>query len=142
TPELAGFQLSPSTAQFYDGVTKVICAHSKPDDTILVYPHMPMLYGLANRRPATFSYMHWLDVCPDHIAEQDAAAILEHPPAVIVYMEISPAVFAELEKDFRGGKPSGQRKLVAAVESLVQDYRLVATYTAPGENLPIKVWVR
>src|SRR5262249_37833868 len=54
SPRLAGFRLAPESAQFYDEIAQVIQAHSGRDDTVLIFPHLPMLYGLADRTFATF----------------------------------------------------------------------------------------
>jgi len=142
TAGLEGFRLSPYTANFYDRVTQAIRAHSNADDHIFIYPHMPMLYGLADRRPTPFCPMHWMDVCPDYIAIEDARRILAEPPRVIVAMEFDDAIYEQGEILFRDGKRSGQRELVAAINQLLPRYVVVESFKAPGTNLPIKVWVR
>src|SRR5262249_59726610 len=97
TPGLAGFRLSPETAEFFDEVTRLIQEHTSPADPILVYPHMPILYGLADRPLATSAYMHWFDVCPDYLAVADAERLRRSPPRLMVVMELSPLVYSANE---------------------------------------------
>jgi hypothetical protein len=88
-PELAGFIASPESVDFVNRVTQDIVTHSSPEDTVLLEPDIPIFYLLAYRNPATFAYVHWIDVAPDFIDQADAASILRHPPAVIGYIEQS-----------------------------------------------------
>lgn len=141
-PELAGFRLSPATAQFYDEVTRLIRAHSTPEDTVLVYPHMPIFYGLADRKPAGFCPCYLMDVCPDSVAARDAQFIREHPPAVIVNFQIPPDVYDDLERIFRNGNRSGQRQLVEVIDDLVKNYHRVGDFHDPSGKTRIEVWAR
>jgi hypothetical protein len=147
---LAGFQLSPSTAEFYEQVTALIREHSRPDDPMLVFPHMPLLYGLGERPLATFSYMHYPDVCPDYVAEADAKRLQRRPPAMIVWFDFPETAWAAIERDFRRSDSTGQRKLQAVMRQLVQrDYMKVGEFPvrefvdAHGDPLLfIRVWAR
>lgn len=142
TPQLAGFRLSPSTAEFFDEVTELIRSHAGEDEAIFTYPVWHIFYALADRKPATFAFMHFWDVCPDDLAIRDAERILEHPPAVIVASELPEDEYRSAELAFRAGKPSGQRQLAAAIARLTADYDLLQTYTSSGNHYPIKVWAR
>ena len=139
-PQLEGFVLSKDTANFIDDVTGLIREHSTPDERILVYPHMPMFYALSERRPATRSVQHWLDVCPDNVALADAERIREKPPAVIVAMEIPDEQMKSDERMFRGGRPGGQRAVWDAIQEVKQKYKEVGKFEAPGSGFKIKVW--
>ena len=142
SPKLAGFRLSPGTAEFYDRVLGVIAERSGPDDTLLTYPNLAGLYGLADRRPAAFCLTHWIDVCPDYVAEADAARVVANPPKVIVLLEQPEADVAFNEEVFRGGRPSGQRALRAAIDGLLPGYERVAEFGPPRAQYPIRVYVR
>ncbi len=139
-PQLDGFILSKHTADFYDEVTDLIRKHSRPDETILVYPHMPGFYALGERRPATRSLAHWFDTCPDGLALADAERIREKPPAVIVAMVLPEKQIAFEERMFRDGQPSGQRVLWHTIEELTKNYDEVGEFEAPGSNNKIRVW--
>jgi hypothetical protein len=141
-PELAGFRLSAGTRDFYDGVTEIIQRHSNPDEPILVFPFMPIFYGLADRQPATFAFQHWTDVCPEDIANADMDTLLKHPPAVMVIMELPDGAYAQQEQAYRAGQISAQRRMVAELDRMTCDYKLAGKFLAPGTNRPIKVWVR
>lgn len=139
-PELKGFKLSPLTANFLDEVTETIRTHSKPDERIFVYPNMTIFYGLAHRFPATFALMHWVDVCPDYVADIDAKNLLLSPPAVLVVHPIVPEEFKYLEWAFRNDQPSSVRKVQAAFESLYPKYQLIRTFRLPDYPTPIQIW--
>jgi hypothetical protein len=142
TPALAGFRLSPTTANFFDEVTRLIRSHSCSHEPILVYPHMPIIYGLTDRPLATFAYMHWMDVCPDHVAQADAEQLRRSPPRIMVVMAMSDEMYAGEEAAYRGGRISGQRRLQTAIDELRPRYRLLYSYEVPGMTLPILVLER
>jgi 4-amino-4-deoxy-L-arabinose transferase-like glycosyltransferase len=139
-PELRGFLLSSVTAGFFDGVSETVKAHSRPEDRILVYPNMPILYALAQRLPATFALTHWVDVCPDFVAAADAQRLLSRPPAVIVLHPDLPVEIVTEERLFRNGERSDVREVLAALEALSQRYQVVGVYPVPGHPIPIQVW--
>jgi hypothetical protein len=142
--ELAGLSMSRQTATFIDQAVEIIKQSSSPDETVLVFPHLWLLAGLADRRTVGFAPIHWFDTCPDVIASGDARAILRTPPAVMVVMDLPDALIAEQESFFRGGHPSGQREMLAAVHAVVErdHYVEAATFPAPGARIPIRIWVR
>jgi hypothetical protein len=141
-PELKGFVLSPSTVAAFEGVTALIKKYSSPDERIWVYPAMPIFYGLANRRPAPFAPHQAMDTCPDDIAEADARLVLADPPAVIVAQLRSPRGHRFLEGVFRGGQPSGLRKLDDALAQLLPRYQLVGRFDSKAviATSPISVF--
>ncbi len=139
-PQLDGFILSKDTAHFYDEVTDLIHQHSQPDETILVYPNMPVFYALGERRPATRSLAHWFDTCPDSLAIADAERIREKPPAVIVAMILPDKQVEFEERMFRNGQPSGQRVLWSTIEELTKKYDEVGEFEAAGNDYKIRVW--
>jgi hypothetical protein len=141
-PELAGFRLSEGTQEFYERVTAIIERNSKHDERILVFPFMPILYGLADRQPLTFAFQHWTDVCPEDVCDTDTDYLVEHPPAVMVIMELPDWAYAQQERDYRDGQPSAQRRLVAELDRMTREYELFSKLLAPGSKRPIKVWVR
>lgn len=131
-PELAGFIASPESVAFVNRVTRDILTYSSPDDRIFVDPDIPIFYLLTYRNPATFAYVHWIDVAPDSIDQADAESILRNPPKVIVYLEESEEEVHSGELDFRHGRPGGVRTLMAAIHSLRPQYRVLDTFRTRG----------
>jgi hypothetical protein len=127
-PELAGFRGSTESTHFIDRVTQDIVTNSQPGDSIFTYPNLPIFYVLAHRSPATFAYVHYIDVAPDFIDQADAANLLRNPPAVIVYWEQTEAEVRAAEFYFRNGKRSGVRDLIGAIEILKPRYRTLDTF--------------
>jgi hypothetical protein len=60
----------------------------------------------------------------------------------MLIMEPQPADWTIAEQQFRGGAPSGQRKLLAAINEIRPQYRLVWTFRAPIFLTPIHLLVR
>jgi hypothetical protein len=142
-PLLRGLRVSPNTNAVISEINDIILANSSPSDYIFAFPHMPLFYLLSSRKTPTFSSVHYFDVCPDACAIQDAQRLLAHPPAVIINLEFPERAWKFHEVTFRGGKPSGQRRIIEAIGQLVQTYhyRLAEEYhNRPG--FPIQVWVR
>ena len=141
-PALAGMNLSRETARFYDDVTDAITSHSRPGETLLVYPHMPVFYTLADRRPVGHAIVHWFDTCPDALALSEAEKLRAAPPPVVVAMVLPPEVYDVGEALYRNGRRSGQRDLWATIEEITAGYELVYEHPAPGSGFPIRVWAR
>lgn len=139
-PELEGFVLSRNTAQIFENIVRDIKTHSRQDDRILVYPHMRAFYTLSQRKPATYAFAHWFDICSDAVAIDDAQTLRSSPPAVVVAMVMPPGAYRRDEYFFRDGQPSGQRKLWTTIQELVRGYQVVGKYRTPGSGLWIVVW--
>lgn len=140
-PELTGISMSPATKARVERIVGLIQEHSTENEPVFVYPHLPMFYILSHRRPNTFANIHFFDVNPDYIARQDAEKLLQNPPAVIVDFEFTEAQIADNEMLFRGGRPSGQRDISAAIQQLTRDYQLLESYQLPKRNV-IRVWAK
>jgi hypothetical protein len=140
-PELKGIQVSERTAQFLEGVTRTIDAHSKPDDKIFCFPNYALFYVLAHRQPAVFAYMDWFDIVSDAVVMDDAARIKANPPAVILSVEMPELVMSRAESKFRNGKPSGQRAMLRFIKRL-PGYRLLESVPIPYEDFPLNIYVR
>jgi len=133
--ELAGFRASPESAGFITRVTQEIEANSRPGDAVLAYPDIPIFYVLAHRLPATFAYIHYIDVAPDFVDHADAERILRDPPAVIVYWEQTEEEVRAGEVTYRHGGRSGVRDMVAAIDALKPQYRILDTFeTSTGDR--------
>ena len=141
-PQLRGMRLSPAMTKFLDDTVSLVATQTHPGDTIFTYPEMGLVYPLTGRQPPTWSGSHNIDVINDAFALDEAERLRQARPAVIVYYRLSEDVLKEEERVWRGGRRSGQRDLIAAVEGLVANYRLAGTYViAPGDP-PIDVYVR
>jgi hypothetical protein len=143
-PALKGFELSAKTAGIYDKIYRDIMINTKSSDYVYTYPFIPLFNYVTERMQPTFSPVHYFDVCPDYIAVMDAERLLKNPPKMIIYMEIPPIPFKIHETLFRDGRPSGQRKLVAAVDEIVKkyNYRKIDTFKTPGWYWNIYVWLK
>jgi len=141
-PELRGFLLPPETVDFVDSTVRIIRGHSTPKDTIFIYPELGFFYGATERRPATFSASHNIDVVPDSFAREEAQRLLQARPAVLIYGPQMEQSLLGGELYWRFGKPSGQRDLIAAVETLARQYRLIRMFRMYPYNLPVYVFVR
>jgi hypothetical protein len=140
-PELRGIRVTKETAVFLENVTRTIDAHSKPNETIFCFPNNALLYVLAHRDPGVFAYMHWFDIASDRLVRADEAKIREHPPAVILSVEMPEALIGRMEDKFRNGAPSGQREMLALIKTL-PGYRLIESVTIPFQDYPLNIYVR
>jgi hypothetical protein len=141
-PELRGFLLPANTIEFVDSTIRIIRENSTPADTIFVYPELGFFYGATERRPATFSSSHNFDVVPDSFARAEAERLLRARPAVLIYGPTSEEFLRANEAYWRNGKPSGQRDIIAAVETLAREYRLVQVFRLYPFGDPVYVFVR
>jgi hypothetical protein len=139
---LNGMRLPADTINTVEKVTELITRNSRPEDHIFVFPYLPLFYVFSGRQPSLFAVVHWFDVAPDRLCREEARRLVEKKPRVIVYQEIGPATLQLSEKEFRGGRPSGQRELIGAIHELTKSYRLAGSVSQSARQNPIKVYVR
>jgi hypothetical protein len=141
-PQLRGMRMAPEMVRFLDETVNLVATKTRPGDTIFTYPEMGLFYPLTGRQPPTWSGSHNIDVINDAFAREEAKRLSRSRPALIVYYRLPEEVLRGEERVWRGGRRSGQRDLIAAVETLVAGYKLAGEYViAPGDP-PIDVYVR
>lgn len=140
-PELRGFLLPPETIEFVDSTIRIIEENSTPEDTIFIYPELGFFYGATGRKPATLSGSHNFDTVPDSFARNEAQRLLRARPAVLIISPMEKTFQAD-EAFWRNGKPSGQRDLLAAAETLAKEYTLVRTFKSFPNGQTAYVYVR
>jgi hypothetical protein len=138
---LKGMILPKEIVEFLDGTVDIINKNARPDDTIFTYPEIEILHVLSNRKFPTFSPMHIMDITSDKFGVEEAARILEKKPAVLVYIR-DPEQLRMQEEGWRFGKPSGNRAIVAACETLAKEYALARTFRIGVYKKDVMVFVR
>lgn len=141
-PELSGLRLPPSVVRFLDTTVNIIRQHSTPSDTIFVYPEIGILYELGHRHWPTRTTSHNIDVVNDDFAREEAQRLVESRPAVLIYYRVPELDLHSDEVFWRRGKPSGQRDIIKAMETLVSQYHLAGTFEVPPNPVPVMVYVR
>ena len=127
-PELRGMRLSPDMNSFLEQTVATIKTQTGPSDTIFTYPEMGLFYVLSDRNYPTLAASHNVDVVNDSFANEEAARLIDRRPAIVVYMKLTPEEVASQDANWRFGKPSGQHRLVAAVEALTSSYRVESIF--------------
>lgn len=141
-PELKGMRFPPATERLLDETVPLMHAAAVAHHGVFTYPEFGLVYPLSGAMPPTFAGSHNIDAVPDTVDRADAARLLKNPPRVILYSPSSEEFLRNEEGIWRNGKPSGQRALVAAIEQLLPDYRLVDTFTLRPGDPPIQLYVR
>ena len=139
--ELSGLELSEPSANLYSTVARIAQRWTTPEDRIYVYPNMPILYAIAERRPATYALAHWVDVCPDFLGKEDAERLRTKPPKLMIIRTDPFAFVVGEERLYRGGRPSSVRAIVAAVNELAPKYDRVEVFRSAA-SAPILFLVR
>jgi hypothetical protein len=90
----------------------------------------------------TVTGSHNIDVVNDDFAREEAKRLLANKPAVLIFYRESEDFLQARERMWRHGNRSGQRDLIAAVETLAREYTLAATYVVPPDNREVSVYVQ
>lgn len=134
---LNGYILDVETENAYKNIIQAIEENSDSNDIVYQFPHIPLFNVLTRREIGTFAVVHYFDVTPDYIAENDGEKLFNNPPKMVIWDEFGNDLWNFHELYFRDGKPSGQRKIREFYETVVKKkYKLVYSY----KN--IYVWVR
>lgn len=81
-----------------------------------------------------------MDVLNDKFAREEAERLLKNKPAVLVYIPDA-KMLEKQEEIWRFGKPSGNRAIIKACETLAREYIPVRTYNLSFDKR-IYVYVR
>lgn len=127
-PALAGMRISKVSSDLYALVSQTARETTEAGDRIFVYPNMPILYAIADRRPATYSLAHWVDICPDFLGQEDAARLKANPPKLLILRQDSLAFVENEERLYRGGRRSSVRDIVKAFNDIAPLYDKVAVF--------------
>ena len=111
------------------------------DDRIYVFPNLPILYAIADRRPATFALAHWVDICPDYVGKEDAVRLRTSPPKIMILRDDPAGLVGMEEWLYRGGEASSVRDVLAALEDLKPSYDKVSVFRNSA-SWPISIFVR
>ena len=141
-PKLAGLRISEPTLSLTEKIATLIQEHTQPGDSLLVYPYFPVFYVVTGLNPPTYTFNHYLDVCPDPICIQDAETLRAHPPDAIVYLVENEGDLAKDELVFRSGRKSGSREVARAIEDLASGYKKLLSSQVPGSSRVIEVYSR
>jgi hypothetical protein len=141
-PKLAGLRISEPTLSLTEKIAHLIQEHTKPGDSLLVYPYFPVFYVVTGLNPPTYTFNHYLDVCPDQVCAEDAATLRAHPPDAIVYLVENEEDLAKDELVFRSGRKSGSREVARAIEDLAAGYQKLLSSPVPGSSRVIEVYTR
>src|SRR5579862_7713519 len=141
-PKLAGLRISEPTLSLTEEITALVRAHTRPGDSLLVYPYFPLFYSLTEREPSTYVFNHYLDVCPDPLCRQEAAAIRRHPPDAIIYMVEDDKQLTRDEKVYRAGGKSASRGVARAIEDIAPGYHKLLSTQIPNTFRVIEVYTK
>ncbi|MBK5299079.1 MAG: hypothetical protein JJE40_18150 [Vicinamibacteria bacterium] len=140
-PSLVGLRISAPSSDLYTLVARMAEEHSTPDDRIYVFPNLPILYAIADRRPATFALAHWVDICPDYVGREDAVRLRTSPPKIMILRDDPVGLVGMEEWLYRGGEASSVRDILAALEAIKPSYDRVSVFRSPA-SWPISIFVR
>lgn len=137
-----GIKVSLKTKTAVEGIANTITKNSKKGDNVFTFPHIPIFYLLTDRYPSTFTLVQWFDASSDYRVKADIQNIEQYPPKVIVIGQVPDFAIAAHESGFRGGKYSGLRLMMEALETFVleNNYRYSDTYTL-DTDYQFKVYV-
>jgi len=144
--ELAGYRFSEHDRHVFEETVRVIKTHSRKNEPIYTYPHIPVFHVLSNRPLPWRAVTHYFDFCPDWIIDEyDLPALNRIEPPVIVWMQFPEDAVVLHEKFFRGGKKSAQRRLQDWLDRKVAQgaYEKAAVFeVSESFYFPIAIYVK
>ena len=140
---LEGYRTDPETAAVYEEIVGMIEDNTSPEDTVYSFANIPLFNVLTHRKMPTYMPIHWFDVCPDEIAEEDCSRLLQNPPKIVIWHNTGDDHWDFLESVFRNGKRSGQRRIKTEFynDFVLRQYTLLGEYDNHRDGT-IQVWVK
>lgn len=116
---LSGMCVSKADATAIDRAVADIETYSKPDEPVMVYPHEPILYLLADRVPVGKAVVTWFDFIGRDQMREVTRQVAQTQPPVIIMTNLAETVYAAHERLFMNDVASPQRELVSLVDEMV-----------------------
>ena len=142
-PILSKLKLSDKSGSTLEELNNIIVSNSSTSDDVFFFPNISGLYAITGRLPHSKSIVTWFDFLPDKLAVDEANRLLEHPPQIIVNLQLPQNAWDMHETYFRDGEKMGQRKIRDAINNLTtklnSPYILVYTNQTSPETV-IQVW--
>jgi hypothetical protein len=137
-PMLRGMRLPAETVRLLDKTVKLMQGHGP----VFTYPEMGLLYVLSKENPPTFAGSHNIDVVSDTFMREETARLERTPPAVLLYARPTETELKSEEQVWREGRRSGQRDMIAMLDTLAARYILVDTFVLRTGDDPIRLYMR
>lgn len=143
-PVLYGFNVAAESAAPLEQILKLVRENTRPGDSVFSFPHILFFNVLTKTVQPTFAKVHYFDVCPDDIAKADAIRLGQHPPRMVIWLDMPDWVWDFHEQAFRGGRRSGQRELAKTVMQWLNtgEFNEIGCFTTPGVNWKLRVLLR
>jgi len=140
-PKLKVYIFNTKTVGHYDTIAEIIRKEKKSGDQLFTFPCLPLFNYLTDLPQPSFSLIHYWDVCPDTLAESDAAIIAHSWPRFLVEMELNEDHWKIHEDRFRKGRKSGQRIMHETLRDLTSSGQYYLAYEAhtAGWKFPVRL---
>ena len=141
-PLLEGIQTDASYAALYNAVYEVAQASTAAEDTMFAFPHMPVLYLVAERPCATNTAIQWFDVTTDSAVVADIDVLRAAPPKMLVLSTVPDYAVEAHERAFREGTRSG----LGQMREFLADFVVEEGYVTAGvyplcEGYTVTIWL-
>jgi hypothetical protein len=138
-----GLCFDPGERTKINSIVDEIQKRTNPNDPIYVFPHMPIFNLISGRPPFANAVESWYDFMSDRQANKVADQLTLDPPKIIVFAKLSDNVANAHEKYFRSNKVLGQRRIISAINQLLEQNIIRAVLTTSALNdVDIIVYVR
>jgi hypothetical protein len=148
-PLFNGMYLTRTQTEFYEVINKQLSVgsslikNSKP--IVISIPAQPTLSWLHRGFYENSYYLRcpiiWIDICPEHEAEETFAKIQREAPDMIVFFDLGAEALVDLERGYRNGKKSTLSRIREYLLS-GNDYRILKTVATAGNSANVFILVK
>lgn len=134
-PLLEGILVSEEKKEVLETVYHDIITNTTEEDSIFVYPHIPIFYAMTERYPETFTIVQWFDVSSDKNILNDIEILKATPPKLVVLCDLPDATISAHENLFRDDQISAQHMMLNELHTLTSSnrYEMISTFDLGGE---------
>lgn len=134
-PLMDGIFVSQEKKILMETVYNDIVENTDKDDSIFIFPHIPIFYAMTERYPDTFTLVQWFDVSSDKSIMADMETLSKNPPKVIVICDLPENAVEEHERLFRNGETAAQHMMMNELHRMTEalPYELLDTFDIGAE---------
>lgn len=138
-PMLRNIKMSERDAVAYEGAFESARKYLAEDDSVFVFPHCPIMYGIVGKHAESYSIVQWFDVSDGPTLRSDMKRLEDNPPKMIIECEIPEDVMASHESLFGTHQT---REMQNSLNEMIASKYVIAEQYEMGNGYVLSICVR
>lgn len=132
-PLLEGIKIREEDKIMYETVYQDVVTNTQEGEAIFTFPHCPIFYTITDRHSVTYGQVQWFDVSSAQTIQKDIETLREHPPKVIIYVDVPESVYQWHQNMFNTVQTAQMKDFILKELLVDNEYELLHTFDLGNE---------